>query len=418
MLTVRDLVERLELPVLAGQGGLEKPVRWVHISELLDPTQWLSGGEVLLTTAMQLDSAGRQRDFVDRLADHQLAALGIGTGFRHPEVPQALLETAAERDFPLFEVPYEVPFIAITEAAFAELVNEQYAVLRGALAAHERLERIVLSERGLDALGGAIASLIGGTVLVFDGRGRPRVGQAVRRELSEKELRAIQREVREHAQRREPRAFVPAVGSETAGTVALPVTAEGSPSGAAPDRAPEAWLVAIKDSEPLSDFDRLVLHQAVTIVALELLRSRVAGETERRLAGDVLRDLVSGELAGPELARRLEPFGLGTEVATIVLADGEGTAADWKRRSQRRCGTRPSRLSLPRRQGSPARWSRACESRSCSRSRTGWASGCRPPEAGHCGLASGAQPRPAGPGGASTRLDARSRRWRWAPGRP
>ena len=45
----------------------------------------------------------------------------------------------------MFEVPYEVPFIAITEAAFSQLVNEQYAVLRRALAAQERLERIVLS---------------------------------------------------------------------------------------------------------------------------------------------------------------------------------------------------------------------------------------------------------------------------------
>ena len=53
-------------------------------------------------------------------------------------------------------------------------------------------------------------------------------------------------------------------------------------------RLPEAWLVAIKDAGPLSDFDRLTLHQAVTIVALELLRARVAGDTERRLAGDVL----------------------------------------------------------------------------------------------------------------------------------
>jgi purine catabolism regulator len=77
--------------------------------------------------------------------------------------------------------------------------------------------------------------------------------------------------------------------------------------------------VAIKDTGPLSDFDRLTLHQAVTIVALELLRSRVAGDTERRLAGDVLAAVVRGELAGPELARRLEPFGLSERVAVLVI---------------------------------------------------------------------------------------------------
>jgi purine catabolism regulator len=71
------------------------------------------------------------------------------------------------------------------------------------------------------------------------------------------------------------------------------------------------------------------LHQAVTIVALELLRGRVAGDTERRLAGDVLAALVGGELTGAELERRLEPFGLGERVAAIVvprLNGGRGRA--------------------------------------------------------------------------------------------
>ena len=78
---------------------------------------------------------------------------------------------------------------------------------------------------------------------------------------------------------------------------------------------------------PLSDFDRLTLHQAVTIVALELLRGRVAGDTERRLAGDVLAALVEGELTGAELVRRLEPFGLGDTVAAIVVAAPRRVAA-------------------------------------------------------------------------------------------
>ncbi len=322
MLSVRDLIASLELPVLAGEGGLDLPVRWVHISELIDPTEWLSGGELLLTTGMQLDTPDRQREFVARLADHQLAGLGVGTGFRHGRVPAAMLEVAAEREFPVFEVPYQVPFIAITEAAFTELVNEQYAVLRRAIAAHERLERIVLSERGLDALGSALASLVGGTVLVFDGRGELRVQRAFRRSLEDETLTALRSELREHARRRDGRAFVPAAGTDAGNGLALPVTADGAPRTHMSGRAPQAWLVALKDTGSLTDFDRLTLHQAVTIVALELLRGRVAGETERRLAGDVLRALVSGELSGQELARRLEPFGIGERVATIVAAQG------------------------------------------------------------------------------------------------
>jgi PucR family transcriptional regulator, purine catabolism regulatory protein len=52
MLTVRELLKDLEVRLVAGEGGLHLPVRWVHITELLDPTPWLSGGELLLTTGM------------------------------------------------------------------------------------------------------------------------------------------------------------------------------------------------------------------------------------------------------------------------------------------------------------------------------------------------------------------------------
>src|SRR6185312_2584773 len=102
-------------------------------------------------------------------------------------------------------------------------------------------------------------------------------------------------------------------------------------AGDAPDRGgvPAAWLVAVKDAGGLAEIDRLILHQAATVVALELLRRRVADSTERRLAGDVLSGLIAGELEGAELARRLEPFGLGDRVAALVLAppDGSGAAA-------------------------------------------------------------------------------------------
>ncbi len=48
--------------------------------------------------------------------------------------------------------------------------------------------------------------------------------------------------------------------------------------------APQAWLVAIRDMRGFGDFERLILQQAVTVVALELMRQRTMRDTERRLA--------------------------------------------------------------------------------------------------------------------------------------
>jgi PucR family transcriptional regulator, purine catabolism regulatory protein len=129
-LTVASLIGELGLELVCGQESAQAHVRWVHSTELPDPTPWLKGGELLLTTGIQLNGPKSQRELIDRLADHEIAGLGFGTGFAHRRLPAALVTAARKREFPLFEVPYELPFIAITERAFAQLLDERYELLQ------------------------------------------------------------------------------------------------------------------------------------------------------------------------------------------------------------------------------------------------------------------------------------------------
>ena len=79
MLTVESLTSELGLKVAAGaEDATEREIRWVHITELLDPTPWLSGGELLLTTGIRLENAEKQRKFIRLLADAGVAGLGFG----------------------------------------------------------------------------------------------------------------------------------------------------------------------------------------------------------------------------------------------------------------------------------------------------------------------------------------------------
>jgi purine catabolism regulator len=141
-LTVESLIAELGLELVSGQESAQTHVRWVHSTELPDPTPWLRGGELLLTTGMQLDRPKIQREMIERLADHRIAGLGFGTGFAHKRLPAALVTAARKREFPLFEVPYELPFIAITERAFAQLVNERYEILQRNMAGDVLAEAI------------------------------------------------------------------------------------------------------------------------------------------------------------------------------------------------------------------------------------------------------------------------------------
>ncbi|MEX2448643.1 MAG: PucR family transcriptional regulator [Solirubrobacterales bacterium] len=319
MLTVQSLLDDLGLELETGSGAAEAPVRWIHISELDDPTPWLSGGELMLTTGIPLEKAAEQRAYIRRLAEHNLAGLGFGTGLSHEKLPKALVEEAKKRDFPLFEIPYSTPFIAITEKAFARLVNEQYEVLQRGIAVQRRLERLVLEERGLEEIVATIASAVGGTVAILNGRGERIAGRGFRRQLSAEAVGAIRDEALSHTVDGHP--FVPTHPSIAGRALAHPVI---SPGGG----APQAWVVIVRDSGGLGDFERLILQQAVAVVALEMMRRRVARETERRLAGDVLADALSGRLDPEELAGRLRPFGIGAEAAVLLFQVGDPAAAE------------------------------------------------------------------------------------------
>jgi purine catabolism regulator len=321
MLTVRNLVDEMGLELLSGEDAADAPVRWVHISELPDPTPWLSGGEMILTTGLQLNTAKRQREFARLLCDHHLAGVGFGTGIEHDEIPGPLLEEARAVGLPLFEIPYELPFIAVTEKAFGRLVNEQYEVLQRGIAIHKRLERLVLEERGLDELVAAVSAAIGGAVMVLDGRGETLAEKTFRRPVADAAIDAVRVRVRDRTGGRARSDFSPEHPDIAGRSLVLPVSTRGR-------GAPQAWLVASRDAGSLGDFEQLILQQAATVVALELMRQRVMRDTERRLAGDVLAEALTGRLAESEVESRLRPFGVGSEAAVLVFACDDPGAAE------------------------------------------------------------------------------------------
>jgi PucR family transcriptional regulator, purine catabolism regulatory protein len=313
MLTVGGLTEELDLELAAGAERADGPIRWVHISELDDPTPWLAGGELLLTTGIQLTTAARQRAFLALLDDRGLAGLGLGTGFGHKRLPKALTDEARKRRFPLFEIPYEMPFIALTEKAFTQLINEQYGVLERGVAVHERLERLVIEERGLDEVLEAVCSAVACSALLLDGHG----GVLARRdqpgvEISEQALGGIGSEIRGRSAAGRVGPFAPDGGELAGRLLVAPVPARGG--GAA-----SAWLAVVRPEGELSEFDRLIARQAAIVLALELMRQRVVRDTERRLAGDVLAEALSGRLDSEELRGRLRPFGIGEEAAVLIF---------------------------------------------------------------------------------------------------
>ena len=319
MLPLRDLLRELELEVVAGEAGLDRAVRWVHISELADPTPWLSGGELLLTTGLRSATRRSSASTSGGSSEHGLTGLGFGVGLLARA--RAGARCAPPRPSTGSRCSRSRTSCRSSRSPRRRSRSSSTSSTRCCGARWPRTSGSSGScspSAGWTAWRASWPALIGGPALIFDGRGEL---LARRGTLADGAAAALSSELRERASAGGRRGFVPGAEGIGPGALALPV-ARGAPSPTARGEAPlpEAWLIAAKDGGPLNELDRLTLHQAVTIVALELLRRRVVDDTERRLAGDVMSALVAGDLSGPELARRLEPFGLRERAGVLVLA--------------------------------------------------------------------------------------------------
>ncbi|HMD91810.1 MAG TPA: PucR family transcriptional regulator ligand-binding domain-containing protein [Trebonia sp.] len=120
-----DVVRRGQPEVVAAADRLDVPVRWVHAIELTDVKRLLRGGELVLSTGIALpDSAAGLEAYVAELAGARVCGLAIELGRRYAgALPAALADAAADRGVPLIAFAREVPFVEITEAVHARIID-------------------------------------------------------------------------------------------------------------------------------------------------------------------------------------------------------------------------------------------------------------------------------------------------------
>lgn len=339
--SIRHLIALPELRsrLLSGAGGLDRPVRWAHVCELDDPTEWLGEGDLLMTTGLGIPSdAERQRRYVRRLAEAGLAGMMIGENMEAPSDLDALRETAEALGFPLILTHYGVPFAAVTRAIVDAGQKDEYE-RRNALARIYESARLSMQGLGLPALlqrlGKDVRSslyLIVPDTLAAWQPGLP--GLPV--ELAD----ALRNRRREQA---EPQPMV--LRHPLAEGEALSI---GIPS----DR--NCLLIALGERLP----DYSLLHHLTAVLGIEIERLRVESERHLRLGSELLDDLLQRRLYREQAEERLEELlpGLDLDDAVVSVASSEGLATDpiglsgatthacWFARKARKsfCCTRPA----------------------------------------------------------------------------
>ncbi|WP_370615409.1 PucR family transcriptional regulator [Mumia sp. Pv 4-285] len=131
---------------LPAQSAPDLPVSAVHVSDLADPTPYLSGGELMLTTGLSLprNEAGIT-EYVSRLAGSEISALGLGLGPSLQGVPLVLREACERFRLTLLVVPPEGAFLDVTKSYWKLRTEAERRDLGEAVVAHSELVKAAFS---------------------------------------------------------------------------------------------------------------------------------------------------------------------------------------------------------------------------------------------------------------------------------
>jgi Regulator of polyketide synthase expression len=106
-----------KMKVIAGKKGLNNIIRWVHVMEYPQYTKWLKGGELILVSGVAMkDDINDLMELVRDISSRNVAGLVLNIGPYIKETPREVIELADSLSFPIFELPFEVKFIDISQS--------------------------------------------------------------------------------------------------------------------------------------------------------------------------------------------------------------------------------------------------------------------------------------------------------------
>lgn len=288
----------------------DAPIRWVATSELSDPSPFLEGGEVLLTTGLDLRGWRSQwRQYVARLRARQVVGLGFATGLTHRQVPTGLVAACREQGLNLFDVPRRTTFVAISRAVAELLEADADRAARTSLRDQQELTRAALQSDPTEAVVTKLASLIDGAAAVIGEPGLAPVGPAGDRfdlDLARREVELLR-----------PQGLRAAASVQVgAGTLTIqPLGTTGTPA---------AYLAAQVPGR-LRDSDRAAIATAVALLSLAAQTGAVRRDTDRSLRTRAIELLLDGDLRTARLVLDATVAGAPPLRGSLVVARVAGS---------------------------------------------------------------------------------------------
>ena len=306
-----DVIRRGSPQVVAGSAGLGARVRWVHVLELADAAHLLQGGELVLTTGVALPpEPSLLARYAADLAGAGVSALAVELGRRYVgSLPSALIRAAADSGLTLIAFKREVPFVEITEAVHARIIDAQLEELRASERLHEAFTELSVAGASPDEIVRQAAILAGRPVILADLSHRVLACEPG----SADPARLLAGFARRSRTLSASSASGRTVYDEAAGWLFTPVGARG-----------EDWgrVILVCDGPP-GGTDTVLIERAATTLALGRLLTRHQESLDRQAHRTLITGIISQAHADPtEAAVRSRALGVpvdGRRLIAMVL---------------------------------------------------------------------------------------------------
>ncbi|QOR64636.1 PucR family transcriptional regulator ligand-binding domain-containing protein [Cytobacillus suaedae] len=272
-LMVKDILERKHfenVEIIAGEEGLGRLVKWVHVVEIINIRNLLNGSELILSTGVAWkDNHDIFLSLVQQLIDSDAAGLCIEIGTFTSTIPQQVIDLANQSHFPIIVFHKEVPFVEITQDIHTLLIHRQYQMISDLESYSQALNKKLLTiENYIEILKFIHHYLQVQVVLLF----------------SNEEVQ-----------------FIPDISSSNERKSLLQSIEKNDSSSYSIERNPiqllgdhYAELIICSDDRVLTEFDHLILDRTATALAQLLLRELYVEEKRRMEETEWLNGWIEG----------------------------------------------------------------------------------------------------------------------------
>lgn len=312
MLTLRSLAAdpTLQLRVLVeGDREWDLPVRWVHNTELADPSPYLRAHELVMTNGLWFSGPESAAAFVSSVSRSGGAGIVFGLRRETPDTPQELVRSCREAGVPLLELGVSIPFTEVSQAAagryaeqrqndLVDLVRRNNAMVEAASHGGGMTRALEILHRDHPRL----------RMYVVDRTGRCLASAGVRPDRED--VAAVSSAL----SRRPPPLEVEPASGGTATLFLIDTLGARGGTGAA--------MVCLEPMHGLSGPELESLEQVARFLSLEVAREELTRTVEMRFAGELLDMISSGAREEQEVVDRLRAFGVDGTGPLAVCALG------------------------------------------------------------------------------------------------